>query len=1087
MKKSPPEFIFLKDEPQTKSEVSYERFYHNSIAPALKKILKDDTAPHTIGLFGAWGAGKSTVIEMVKNDSELDMPVFIFDAWKYKDDTLRRTFLIKLVDFLEDNKIKIDENILTPLYSSITDSVTKNGDSTIDEKKPWYKKLGGYAKRFALLGTLAISVIFIVLFNTIWQHLSVAELFNTVLSFVASVSVLIVILKPAIEEIIKAAVSSLFSKQMSQTELITKTIQQDRLNSPEQFEAKFIKILEHVNKKMVIVFDNIDRVQGDVAISMLTTIKTFMYSNAKNGLVFIVPCDPAAIEVQVEKYFYGTNGAQPDSFSAAEYLRKIFNLIIWIPDFINTDLEQYTKDLIGKTGEIGKLLNDEDVILVINSAFSRNPREIIQFINNLIAMVISTRGTGVKDIIDSSVAYLAKVLIIRQKFPKAYESLKENWHQPESISNGDNPGIISDFTNFMQKTSRITVDDAEPFIYFKDPADSRGLKKANDIKNALVAGNVTNALESSKGEPTDKLIEFITDLVAKYSGQENIMNNVVVTQFEIISSLGIEVDSKRYTNEIAKTIDTELWAKHEDLPLLHVFKLLTNKKITPTLRVNLITRYLSVVSSEASTTTLKISIISSFKENPTILSKPQKTELRTILESKYATNEEALAIFDDVTSQESFVTEKLLSNYLNSFSIDNLTTKLATIDRYKDYVLNHNLVPDVVSAISELLKKEVATSARYDDNKGLIIEAISPLTKTFGQELKNSSDHLSEIAQNIIKLVQYTPNWEQHSDQIIALFWIRNFVNSTDKQAVLDSINQYFQSSADISRFERPLGYWNGESRGRFIKIILPTILPRLTTSVEVLRYIYENAAVEEKKTIINDLITRAPADNYYDIDFVSSLDKLPDRKNILSMLLDKVSRNTYTFKERYFEFIAAKMLKSDNAELKSALNQITALIESNDPLQADIGYAFLGRLKHLQDTDKRKLAIDLLTWLREPGRTISSAHRVAFHVINDYYPFLQDTPKNDYIYLLFSLLTESQDPQVLQVVLSALNIAQPSYKTHQKDFDDLLSQMRSWSDTQAKRDIFAALKAFARVRQSQAEKTYWDQFDILYPPSEEL
>lgn len=1081
MKKTLPEFIFLKDEPQTKSEVSYERFYHNSIAPALKKILKDDTSPHTIGLFGAWGAGKSTVIEMVKNDSELDMPVFIFDAWKYKDDTLRRTFLINLVNFLKENKTKIDENILTPLYSSTTDSVTKSGDSTKNNAMPWYKKLWAQIRRFTLLGILAISILFIVLFNTIWQHLSVAELFKTVLSFTASVSVLVVVLKPAVEEIVKTAVRSLFNKQISQTELVTKTFQQDRLNSPEQFETKFIEILEHVDKKMVIVFDNIDRVQGDVAISMLTTIKTFMYSNAKNGLVFIVPCDPAAIEVQVEKYFYGSNGDRPDSFGAAEYLRKIFNLIIWIPDFINTDLEQYTKDLIGKTGGISKLLDDEDVILVVNSAFSRNPREIIQFINNLIAMIISTRGTGVKDIIDSNIAYLAKVLIIRQKFPKAYESLKENWHQPETISNGTDEN--SEFKNFMQKTSRITVDDAEPFIYFKDPADSRGLKNANDIKNALVAGNVTEGLEASKSEPTDKLIEFITDLAAKYSGQENILNNVVVTQFEIISSLGIgEVDSKRYTNEIARTIDTELWAKHEGLPLTHVFRLLTNKKINAALRINLVTRYLGVISSEASTTPFKLSVIANFKENPTVLSKQQKIELRTILESKYATNEEALAIFNNLPSQDTFITEKLLNNYIASFDIDNLTTKLAMIDSYKDYVLKHNLVPDVASAISELFKKLMTASASYDEDKAKIIEAISPLTKTFGQELKNGSDYLSEIAQNIIKVIPYTPNWEQRSDQIIALFWIRNFVNAIDEQAVIDNITSYFQSFTDISHFQRPLNYWNEESRGRFIKIILPTILPRLVTSADVLRYIYENATAEERKTILNDLITRAPADNYYDIDFISSLDKLPDRKNILSMLLDKASRNTYTYKERYFEFIAAKMLKSDSAELKSALDQITNLIESNDVAQADVGYAFLGRIEHLQDTDKRKLATDLLTWLREPGRSISSAHRVAFQVINDYYSLLQDTPKNDYIYLLFSLLTETQDAQVLQVALSALNVAQPSYKIHSKDFDDLLSQMRTWSDTQAKRDIFEAIRTFASGRQSQVEKTYWDNFKMLHP-----
>jgi hypothetical protein len=1084
MKKNPPEFIFLKDEPQTKSEVSYERFYHNSIAPALKKILKDDTSPHTIGLFGAWGAGKSTVIEMVKNDSDLNLPVFIFDAWKYKDDTLRRTFLIKLVDFLNANKIKIDEDILTPLYSSITNSVAKSGSSNTNEKKPWYRKLAEYAKRYILVISLVVSVVFIVLFNTIWKDVSVADLFKTVLSFVASISILIVILKPAIEEIVKIAVNSLFSKQIFQTDLITKTIQQDRLNSPEQFEEKFINILEHVDKKMVIVFDNIDRVQGDVAISMLTTIKTFMYSNAKNGLVFIVPCDPTAIEVQVEKYFYGTNGARHDSFGAAEYLRKIFNLIIWIPDFINTDLEQYTKDLIRKTGRISKLLDDEDVILVINSAFSRNPREIIQFINNLIAMVISTRGTGVKNIIDSNIAYLAKVLIIRQKFPKAYESLKENWHHPEAILNGMGDDSL-EFTRFMQKTSRITVDDAEPFIYFKDPADSRGLKNANDIKNALVAGNVTEAIEASKAEPVNILIEFITDLVIKYSGQENILNNVVVTQFEILSDLGIEIDSKRYINEIAKTIDTELWPKYENLPLTHVFKLLTNKKISLALRTNLVTRYLGVIGSVASIASLRLGVIASLKENSKILSKQHKTEFRTVLESSYNTNEEALAIFDDLESQEAFITEKLMSNYIASFDFNNLTTKLATIEIFKDYVLRHSLVPDVVSAISELFKNDITITSSYSENKSKIVEAISPLTKIFGAELKKGSKYLNELTQNIIKVMPYTPNWEQRADQTIGLFWIRNYLNDADQPAAIDAITSYFQSYSELNQLQRPLDYWSEESSSRFIKLVLPTILPRLTTSHEILQYIYSHAAAEEKKTIINDLIARVQPDNYYDIDFLSTLQKLPDRKETISKLLDKAHQNTYTYKTKYFDFIAAKMLKSDTVELKLALEQIKTLVTSNDAAQAEIGYSFFKHLQFIQETDRRRLATELLVWLREPGRSISHVHRVAFQTINDNYSLLQDTPKNDYIYLLFNLITETQDIQMIQIIVNALQVAQPNYKMHARDFDDLLSRMHSWSNTQAKQEIFKIIPTFVNSRQSQAEKKYWESFSALYPPEE--
>lgn len=1081
-KKNPPEFIFLKDEPQTKSEVSYERFYHNSIAPALKKILKDETSPHTIGLFGAWGAGKSTVIEMVKNDSDLDLPVFIFDAWKYQEDTLRRTFLIKLVVYLQNEGYDLPDDILVNLYTSKTMSVAKKqkAQSNVDTRS----MVWSFVKKYLPFITTVILLIAATVLVTLYPNNVASHLILQLSTIVSSIAFLAVFGKPVLEGVLKVVVESFFAKQELQTELITEINQEERLNSPEQFEQKFIDILSKVDKKLIIVFDNIDRVQGDVAISMLSTIKTFMYSNGDNKIAFIVPCDPSAIEVQVEKYFYGANGASSDSFGAAEYLRKIFNLIIWIPDFINTDLEQYTKDLISKTGEISKLLNDEDVILVINSAFSRNPREIIQFINNLIAMVISTRGTGVKDIIDADIAYLAKVLIIRQKFPKAYESLKDTWHKPETITNGTDDNS-QEFYNFMQRTSRITVDDAEPFIYFKNPADSRGLKNATDIKNALLAGSTTEAIEASRSEPTDTLIEFITDLVSKYSRQENILKNVAVTQFEIISELGIEVDSKRYTNEIAKIIDTELWPEHEDLSLPHVFKLLTSNKINTALRVNLVTRYLGVLGGEGPLSSFNLGIIASLKNNPTVLTKQQKTEFRTILESKYATEEEALAIFDDLKSQDAFITEKLMGSYIASFDFENLATKLSTIEKFKEYVIKHSLIPDVVSSISELLKKDIAATSTYNENKGNVVDAITPLTKTFSQELKNGADYLSEIATNIIKTIPYTSQWEERSDQVIALYWIRGFVNATDKPAVIEAIRSYFQSYTDIAQIQRPLDFWSDESTSRFIKLILTTILPRLSSSNEALRYIYEHAAPDEKLIIVNDLIARVPSDNYYDIDFISSLEKIPERKETLSKLLGKAGRNTYTFKAKYYELIASKLLKSDTVELKTALEQIKALITSNDAAQADIGYEFLNQLMFVQDTDKRRLATDLLTWLREPGRSISHVHRVAFQIINNYYTLLQDTPKNDYIYLLFSLITESQDIQMTQIINNALQVAQPNYKTHHKDFDDLLALMEGWSDTQAKQETYKFLPSLTSGRQNQAEKKFWESFSELYPQEE--
>ena len=640
MKKSPHEFIFLKDEPRKSTEVSYKGFYHSSIVPALKKILKDNTSPHTIGLFGAWGTGKSTIVEMVQNDKELGLPVFLFDAWKYQEDTLRRTFLIKLVEFLKEEKYKIPNDILVSLYTSKTLSVAKKQKAK--RKVSSWVRIWAFCKKYMPFIVIVLALFGSAMLVAFYPNHAISQFLLQLTTIVSGIAFLALLGKPILEGVLKVIIGSFFAKQEQQTELITEIHQEDRLNSPEQFEKKFIEILSYVDKKLVIVFDNIDRVQGDVAISMLSTIKTFMYSEKNSGLVFLVPCDPSAIEVQVEKYFYGSQlDGSDDNFGATEYLRKIFNLIVWIPDFINTDLEEYTKTLISETGEISKLLNDEDVVFVINSAFSKNPREIIQFINNLIAMVVSVQGTGVKDIINANIAYLAKVLVLRQKFPFAYAKLKNAWYNPEDII-GDGKNKL-ELESFMKKTSRITVDDAEPFIYFKDPAASRGLSHANEIKNALVSGNATEAIEAAQGEQSDKVIEFITDLISKYAGQENVLSNVVITQFELVGALEEGKPTKKYVNDLAKTIDGEAWVSYARLPIEGVFEILSNKELNQGAKNNIIDRYITVLETDDGINEFKRSVIYEFKRNSAILTKPQKTKIRSVLESKYGLDEEVLA------------------------------------------------------------------------------------------------------------------------------------------------------------------------------------------------------------------------------------------------------------------------------------------------------------------------------------------------------------------------------------------------------------------------------------------------------------
>ncbi|QWK20282.1 MAG: KAP family NTPase [Hydrogenobacter thermophilus] len=78
---------------------------------AIRKIIENPEiiTPCTIGIFGSWGSGKTSIIKTLKEIYEKKnekIKVFIYDAWKYSKDDFRRSFLIELADFLKKGNIK---------------------------------------------------------------------------------------------------------------------------------------------------------------------------------------------------------------------------------------------------------------------------------------------------------------------------------------------------------------------------------------------------------------------------------------------------------------------------------------------------------------------------------------------------------------------------------------------------------------------------------------------------------------------------------------------------------------------------------------------------------------------------------------------------------------------------------------------------------------------------------------------------------------------------------------------------------------------------------------------------------------------
>src|SRR5690554_3180825 len=73
-------------------------------ADNLTKIINNSESNKvfTIGLFGSWGTGKSSIVKTSEQDFDSKKVKFItYDAWQYVNDSFRRMFLRKLREDLK--------------------------------------------------------------------------------------------------------------------------------------------------------------------------------------------------------------------------------------------------------------------------------------------------------------------------------------------------------------------------------------------------------------------------------------------------------------------------------------------------------------------------------------------------------------------------------------------------------------------------------------------------------------------------------------------------------------------------------------------------------------------------------------------------------------------------------------------------------------------------------------------------------------------------------------------------------------------------------------------------------------------------
>lgn len=390
--------VLLPDEP-----ADIDRFdgAHRRVAASIAQMVTTQPGGRTVALEGSWGAGKSTVVRLL--DAELrgirntDTLLVTFDAWSHQGDPLRRAFLETHLKALCRkgwiNRADWDTRAaqLAGRYKESTVTTT-----------PRLTRAGQ-----ALAFAATITPAGLVALNTVLGQ-PVRPWPLVAASVMALSVVLVVLILLAVRRIAPERhrddldpLSPLASSHVR--EEMTTTFESGEPTSLE-FETFFQDLLENSlvadDRRLVVVLDNLDRVNAEDARTILATLQTFradVTSPRSRRLWTIVPFDATGIRA----LWSGAEQRAANGESLPrEFLDKLFDITFHVPPLIVSDWHEFLLEQL-EIALPDTEPSDRRAVLDIYAAWAldtqqgrasaplKTPRTLKRFINEVGAAVLS--------------------------------------------------------------------------------------------------------------------------------------------------------------------------------------------------------------------------------------------------------------------------------------------------------------------------------------------------------------------------------------------------------------------------------------------------------------------------------------------------------------------------------------------------------------------------------------------------------------------------------------------------------------------------------------------------------------------------
>jgi len=354
--------------------------------------------PRIIGLEGKWGSGKSNVVEKIKKDLEGEgYYTFTYDAWGHQEDLQRRSILETLTNALIEDKV-LEGKVEIKMRNGESNKaewkdqlslLLSNKTTTVTKSQP---QLSGSAIwGISLVGLFAIS-------TTIMGHMidiTDASLSRCWIIFIDILPIIIgglVIIWYCITSNWKNVFTLLTQKEDNK---VDEQFTSSEEPSVMEFKNWMRAISSHLGKakgnkkkKVIIVFDNMDRLPSEKVMQLWSAIYTFFAGSDFENIWTIIPYDHKHL---CEAIYESSNSEFKNKFK--RFINKTFPVVYIVPQPVITDynrlFNKYFEDAFGKGEHDQKHICQVFMLFHVNP----NPRTVISFVNELVAMHLQWPAT----------------------------------------------------------------------------------------------------------------------------------------------------------------------------------------------------------------------------------------------------------------------------------------------------------------------------------------------------------------------------------------------------------------------------------------------------------------------------------------------------------------------------------------------------------------------------------------------------------------------------------------------------------------------------------------------------------------------